>query len=94
MAVRMGRWIPVTSAVHLAENQVGALVLAIPFSTGVASGLPSVYKISKPVSKYGASQKILDPYVSFYRMLTAFVDCSAEIDVFKRSHVFVVLGVV
>jgi hypothetical protein len=91
----MGRWIPVISVVHLAENPVGALVLATPISSGVVWRLPSVYKIMKPVRKYDASQKLFDPDVSFYPMLTSFVlDCSAESDVFKRTHVFVVLVVV
>jgi hypothetical protein len=84
----------VISVVHLAENPVGALVLATPISSGVVWRLPSVYKIMKPVRKYDASQKLFDPDVSFYKMLTSFVDCSAEIDVFKRAHVFVVLVVV
>jgi hypothetical protein len=92
-AVRIGRWIPVTSAFHLAENPIGASILATPISAGGVSGLPSVYKI-KPVRKYDASEKDLRPYVSFYRMLTSFADCSAEIDVFKRTHVFVVFVVV
>jgi hypothetical protein len=91
----MGRWIPVTNVGHLAENPVGALVLATPISTGVVWGLPSAYKIMKPVRRYDASQRLFDPDVSFYPMLTSFVlDCSAEIDVFKRTHVFLVVVVV
>jgi hypothetical protein len=40
------------------------------------------------------AKKIVDPCVSFYRMLTTFVDCNAEIDVFKdplfeRTHAYV-----
>jgi hypothetical protein len=42
------------------------------------------------------AKKIFYPDVSFYRMLTAFVDCNAEIDVLKdslieRTHLFVVV---